>query len=468
MALHTFPVSLPLGGRPVLVVGGGELALRKARLVAKSGCRLTVIAEDVIPDLAALAHEVRARAFQPADLAGHTLAFAATDELETDTSVAQAAHAAGVLVNVPDKPHLSTFIMPAIIDREPITIAISSGGASPVLVRRLRERLEAALEPGIGRLASFLDSFRGAVKAVREGETARRRFWEAVIDGPVARAFLAGDERTARDRLLVAVNDPSYGQQKTGRITLVGAGPGDPDLLTLRALRVLQDADVVVHDKLVDDRILDYVRRDARRIFVGKTKSNHTLGQSEINALLVREAQDGHRVVRLKGGDPFVFGRGGEELEAARAAGIPIEVVPGITAALGCGAATTIPVTHRGVAQGVTFVTGHGKDGEPDLDWQALARLKHTLVIYMGLSSSGTIARRLTDAGLDPATPAALIENGTRPDQRLVVGSVAELPELARLHGLVGPALIIVGEVVRLADPAQLAELAAPALREAV
>ncbi len=468
MALRGFPVSLPLEGQKVLVVGGGELALRKARLVAKAGCRLTIIATEIHPDLAKLADTVIVRDFTPNDVEDHRIIFAATDVEEIDRAVADAANKAGILVNVPDKPALSSFIMPAIIDREPITIAISSGGASPVLVRRLRERLEAALEPGLGRLTTLLDSFRTAVKATREGETNRRRFWEAVIDGPVARDFLAGREQSAREALLAAVNNPDYGQAKTGTVALVGAGPGDPDLLTLRALRVLQDADLVVHDKLVDERIMDYVRRDARRIYVGKSKSHHTMSQEAINQLLVAEAKAGHRVVRLKGGDPFLFGRGGEEMQALRAANIPVEIVPGITAALGCGASTAIPVTHRDHAAGVTFVTGHGKDGEPDLDWQALARLRHTLVVYMGLSAAETIARRLTEAGMPADTPAALIEKGTRPDQKLITGTLATLAPLAAAHGLVGPAIIIIGDVVRLADPALITTLVPDHLREAV
>ncbi|MFV3126293.1 siroheme synthase CysG [Niveispirillum sp. KHB5.9] len=468
MALRGFPVTLPLEGQKVLVVGGGELALRKARLVAKAGCRLTIVAADIHPDLAKLADVVIARDFTQTDVDGHRVIFAASDVDATDRAVAEAARAAGILVNVPDRPDLSSFIMPAIIDREPISIAISSGGASPVLVRRLRERLEAALEPGLGKFATLLDSFRTNVKATREGETNRRRFWEAVVDGPVARDFLAGREQTARERLLAAVNNPTYGQSKAGSVALVGAGPGDPDLLTLRALRVLQDADVVVHDKLVDERIMDYVRRDARRIYVGKSKSHHTMSQEAINQLLVAEAKAGYRVARLKGGDPFLFGRGGEELQVLRDADIPVEVVPGITAALGCGASTTIPVTHRDHANGVTFVTGHGKDGEPDLDWQALARLRHTLVVYMGLTAAETIARRLTEAGMPSDTPAALIEKGTRPDQKLITGTLATLAPLAAAHGLVGPAIIIIGDVVRLADPALITTLVPPHLREAV
>ncbi|ACI99564.1 siroheme synthase CysG [Rhodospirillum centenum] len=464
MALKTFPISVALVDRTVLLAGGGETMLRKARLLAPFGARLRLVHPDPATGLADLAAEVRRRPFVPADLDGAVLAFADGDDPQTAAAVVDAARARGVPVNVPDRPALSGFIMPAIIDRDPITVAISSGGAAPVLVRRLRARLEAALEPNLGALARFLDRFRPAVKATRTDETARRRFWEAVVDGPAAARLLAGDEDGAHAALLRALDDPGHGQEASGRVALVGAGPGDPDLLTLRALRVLQDADVVVHDRLVDDRILDYVRRDARRIFVGKSKADHTLPQDRINALLVAEARAGHRVVRLKGGDPFVFGRGGEEVEALRAAGIPVEVVPGITAALGCGAAATIPVTHRGAAQGVTIVTGHGKDGEPDLDWEALARLKHTLVIYMGLSAAGRIADRLTAAGLPAATPAALIEKGTRPDQVLAVGTLGGLPALAAAHRMAGPALIVVGEVVRLADPARITEIARPAL----
>jgi uroporphyrin-III C-methyltransferase/precorrin-2 dehydrogenase/sirohydrochlorin ferrochelatase len=466
MALKTFPVSLDLTDRIVLLVGGGEAMLRKARLLAPFGPRLRVVADGpVLPDLLALAAEVKDRPFIPGDLIGAVLAFADGEDGPTAALVSALAGSRGIPVNVPDRPALSSFIMPAIIDRDPITIAISSGGAAPVLVRRLREKLESVLHPNLGGLARFLDSWRPAVKARPGDEVARRRFWEAAIDGEPAAQLLAGNDNAARSAMQHAVDDPGFGQAPTGRVWLVGAGPGDPDLLTLRALRVLQDADVVVHDKLVDDRVMDYVRRDARRIFVGKTKANHTLTQDAINALLVAEAKAGHRVVRLKGGDPFVFGRGGEEVEALRAAHVPVEVVPGITAALGCGAVATIPVTHRGVAQGVTLVTGHGKakDGEssePDLDWQALARLRHTIVIYMGLSAAGTISRRLTEAGLDADTPAALVEKGTRPDQILAVGTVGGLEALAAAHGMTGPALIIIGEVVRLADPARIAEIA--------
>ncbi|MEC4589623.1 MULTISPECIES: siroheme synthase CysG [Nitrospirillum] len=458
-----FPLFLTLTGQTVLIVGGGELALRKARLVAGAGgdsrgARLVVVAPEVHPDLAALAAEVRRRPFAAHDLDSVTLVFAASEDEDGAAQVADLARARGLLVNVPDRPALSSFIMPAIVDRGPITVAISTGGTSPVLARRLRARIEAALEPGLGRLATFLDGFRTAVRAVKSDETARRRFWERVIDGPIAQRFLAGDETGAHEQLVKVLNAAE--SVEGGSVALVGAGPGDPDLLTLRALRVLQNADVVVHDKLVDDRILDYVRRDARRVYVGKSKSCHTVSQNEINALLVREAQAGHRVVRLKGGDPFIFGRGGEEMAVLRAAGVAVELVPGITAAVGCAAATGIPLTHRGLAQGITLVTAHGAaaeggSAEPAIDWTALARLDHTLAVYMGLSKAGLVAERLIAAGKAPGTPVAVVQNGTRPDQTLAVGRLADLGALAA--GLAGPALILVGEVVTLADPAKVA-----------
>jgi uroporphyrin-III C-methyltransferase / precorrin-2 dehydrogenase / sirohydrochlorin ferrochelatase len=468
MALPTFPVALPLQGRSVLVVGGGELALRKARLLAKSGCQLTVIDPEPLDELVNLAAATHRRLFRAEDALGRALIFAASGDDAQDEAIAAAARAAGALVNVPDRPAWSSFIMPAIIDRAPIAIAISSGGASPVLVRRLRERLEAALEPGLGRFAGLLDEFRAAVKATRSDETARRRFWEAVTDGPLARRFLRGDEAGARQGLLQVLNDPAYGQAAQGEVALVGAGPGDPDLLTLKALRCLQNADVVVYDKLVDDRILDYVRRDARRIFAGKSRATRAMSQEAIHALLIAEAKAGRRVVRLKGGDPFLFGRGGEEMQALRAAGVPVDIVPGVTAALGCGAAAGIPVTHRDHAQGVTFVTGHSRSGEPELDWQALARLRHTLVFYMGLAHLPIIERRLVEAGMAASMPTAIIENGARPDQRVLVGPLQGLALRAQEQVAQSPSLLIVGEVAQLADPDRIAALAAPYWRAAI
>jgi len=371
---------------------------------------------------------------------------AASGEDALDTKVAAAARDRGVPVNVVDRPDLSTFVFPAIVDRGEVVAAVSTGGAAPVLARRLRQRIERALPDGVGRLAAFARAFRPTVAALVP-TTARRRFWEEVFDGPVAAAVLAGDPPKARERMMRALNRARRGDQgAVGRVLLVGAGPGDPDLLTLKALNALHDADAIVYDDLVDERILGLARRDAERIAAGKRKGRHRLSQDAINALLVARARAGQTVVRLKGGDPMLFGRGGEELAYLRAYGIDVEVIPGITAALGCGAAAGLALTHRDHAHAVTFVTGHrAQDG--DTDWRALAAPGHTVVVYMGASSAAAIAERLIGLGRDPETPAAIIENGTRPEQRVLTGRLADLGGLAEgVSG--GPALIVIGEVV--------------------
>ncbi len=464
--MRYFPAFLDLLDRPSLLVGGGEPAARKLRLLLKAGARVAVVAPRVTPEIEALAAAGKIaldrRDFRADDVTGRALVVGATGLDAVDRSVAQAAGAAGLPVNVVDRPDLSTFIVPAIVDRGPVVIGISTSGTSPVLARRLRAAVEALLPSRLGRLAKFADSFRSAVAANVPAGGTRRVFWEAFFDGPVARRVLDGDEGTAREAMLSLVNRPVVNRPgpdraPEGSVAIVGAGPGDPDLLTLRALAVLQGADVIVHDRLVGPEILDRARRDAERIFVGKAKGDHSAGQDEINALLLDQARAGKQVVRLKGGDPFVFGRGGEEADYLRRHGIAVEVVPGITAAAGCAAAAGIPLTHRGLAQAVTFVTGHGADGEPDVDWAALARLGHTLAIYMGLSNGGAIARRLMAHGLSPATPAAVVEKGTLPDQRIAVGTLGTLEALMREDGIEGPALILIGEVVGLADVAALA-----------
>jgi uroporphyrin-III C-methyltransferase/precorrin-2 dehydrogenase/sirohydrochlorin ferrochelatase len=361
-------------------------------------------------------------------------------------------------VNVVDRPDLSSFIMPAIVERDPVVIGISTGGAAPLLARRIRATIEALLPARLGRLVRFAESFRGSVQATIPDARARLRFWERFFEGPLAGAVLAGDESTAREQMLSLVNRPQAAPRPAGVVHIVGAGPGDPDLLTLRALRLMQQADVVVYDKLVGPEILDYARRDAERIYVGKSKGNHARTQDQINELLVVHARTGKRVLRLKGGDPFIFGRGGEEREHLRRAGVRVEVVPGITAATGCAAATGIPLTHRDHAAAATFVTGHGRNGEPDLDWAALARIRHTLVIYMGVSTAGRTAARLIEHGMAPDTPVAVVENGTLESQKTAIGTLAHLGALVAEHGIAGPAIIVVGEVVREADAAALTE----------
>jgi len=457
--MENLPLFFRLRARPVLLVGAGEAAVAKARLLHAAGAEVRVVAPHGLDAFAdwADAGVVRwdRRIFDPADVAGMTLVVGATGDRDADTAIAGAANAAAIPVNIVDRPDLSSFIVPSIVDRSPVTIGISTNGASPVLARRLREQIETLLPANLGRLASFLDSFRSAVKAKVDGFDARRRLWEDIIDGPIARDVLAGRETAAREAMLSRINRRHAGAQVQGHVDIVGAGPGDPELLTIKALRALQDADLVVYDRLIGDGILDLVRRDAERIYVGKARSNHAVPQDRINELLVSHARAGRRVVRLKGGDPFVFGRGGEELERLRAAGVSAAVIPGITAATGCAASAGLPLTHRDHASAVTFVTGHGVDGAPDVDWAALARPRHTLVVYMGVARAGSLADQLIGHGRAPDTPVAIIENGTRPDERVITGTLATIPSLVRTARLGAPALIVIGEVAALADAAR-------------
>ncbi len=459
--MRYFPAFHDLSTRPSLVVGGGEAAARKLRLLLKAEARPLVVAPGAVDEIVGLAREGRidwqARAFAPADIAGCGLVIAASGRDEIDTAVSEAAQAAGVPVNVVDRPELSTFITPAIIDRDPLVIGISSGADAPILARQIRARLESLLPANLGRLARFAGAFRGAVAAQIGDGLQRRRFWERFFSGPVADKVLAGDETGAREAMLSLINGRAAQQIEGGSVAIVGAGPGDPDLMTFKALRRLQEADVVLYDKLVGPEIVDYARRDAERIYVGKSKANHAKTQDEINALMAEHALAGRRVVRLKGGDPFIFGRGGEEMDYLQARGIAVEVVPGVTAAAGCAAAAGIPLTLRGTALAVTFLTGHAKDGEPELDWASLAAGKQTLAVYMGVSTAGTVAQRLIEHGLSAATPVAVIENGTRPEQKVVTARLEELAGRLQEAGIAGPALIIIGEVARRALESDLA-----------
>ena len=452
--MRQFPVFFTVQDRPVLIAGGGEAAARKLRLLLKADARVTVVAPDATDEILDLVEagdiDWQARAFQPEDLTGIILAYGATGIDAVDRQVSDAARRAGVPVNVVDRPELSDFITPAIIDRAPITVAVSSGGTAPVLARGVKAAIERLLHPNLGALALFAERFRGAVKAVVPAGRTRLRFWDAFFDGPIAARVLAGDETGAAEDMLSYVN--RRGREQDGIVHIVGAGPGAADLITLRGQRLLEQADVIVHDRLVGDGVLDLARRDAARIDVGKAPGRHPVPQNEINDILIAEARLGKRVVRLKGGDPFVFGRGGEELQALNAAGIRAEVVPGITAATACAAATGIPLTHRGHASAVTFVTGHKGDGDaPDVDWAALARSGATLAVYMGIGGAGVIANDLSRHGLAD-TPVAVIENGTRPDQRVFTGHVHGLDALVRTNGITGPALIVIGDVAALAD----------------
>lgn len=467
--MNAFPLSLNLRGRPVLILGGGPAALAKARLMLAAGARLTLIApridEETREGLAGRADLIE-RAPVAADIEAALIVFIAEAADEEAARWAEAARLAGVLVNAVDRPSLCDFTTPSIVDRGAVTVAISTGGAAPVLARRLRADVEALLPARTGALAAFADGYRETVKATIAPER-RRGFWEAFFAGPIAARVLAGDEAGAHDAMLALINRPQA-EQKQGVVHIVGAGPGDPELLTLKALRLIQRADVILYDRLVSDEILSMARRDATLLYVGKAKAAHAVPQEDIEARLIALARAGKFVVRLKGGDPFIFGRGGEELEALRNAHIPVFVCPGVTAATGCAAAANMALTHRAHAQAVTFVTGHAKgEADPDLDWSALAALKNTLVVYMGVTKAETIAARLIAHGRAPSTPAAVIENGTRPDQKVVKGTLADLARLIAAGAISGPAVLVIGEVAALADGATLRDLAAAERRVA-
>ncbi len=457
------PIFLDLREQPCLVVGGGEVAARKCALLLRAGAQVTVLAPQLErafdAELAAgrVAHR-RAR-FREEDLEGFALAIAATDDQAVNRAVAAAARARRVPVNVVDQPALCTFILPSIIERAPLVVAVSSGGASPVLARLLRARLETLIPAGYGRLAALAREFRDRVKG-RLAPRERRRFWERVLQGPIAELVFSGRDTEAREALAASLEDPRL-TLSGGEVSLVGAGPGDPDLLTFRALRLMQQADVVVYDRLVSAPILNLVRLEAERIYAGKERARHALPQEDINQLLVRLAKEGKRVVRLKGGDPFIFGRGGEEIDTLAAEGIAFQVVPGVTAAAGCASYAGIPLTHRDHAQSVVFVTGHLRDGSLDLNWPALAQPRQTIVFYMGLLAVDQLCAKLVAHGLPASTPAALVQEGTMPQQRVIAGTLETLPALVRESGAHAPTLIIIGEVVKLRERLKWFESAA-------
>ena len=453
--MQQLPIFLQLRDRPCLVVGGGEVAARKIAWLLKAGGRVTVIAPELREEIRALHAAARldwiASGFEPTHMDGAWIAVAATDDPAVNQAAFAAAEARGIPINVVDQPALCTFTMPSIIERHPLVIAISSGGAAPVLSRMLRARLETLIPASYGRLAALAGRFRKQVQEKLPEGPARRIFWENVFESPIAEQMLAGREQEAEVHLQQAL-DAAAGQPVRGEVYLVGAGPGDPDLLTFRALRLMQKADVVLYDNLVSEGVMALVRRDAERIYVGKRRSHHTLPQQEINSLLVKLAQEGKRVLRIKGGDPFIFGRGGEEIETLAGQGIPFQVVPGISAANGVASYAGIPLTHRDYAKAVTFVAGHLKDGSVDLDWPALVRPGQTVVIYMGLEGLPEICRQLIAHGLPAHHPIAVVQQGTTASQRVLSGTLQDLPAAVAAAGFRAPTLTIVGEVVKLRE----------------
>jgi uroporphyrin-III C-methyltransferase / precorrin-2 dehydrogenase / sirohydrochlorin ferrochelatase len=456
--MRHLPIFLELGGKAALVVGGGAVAARRAEHLINAGARVTTFAAALTDDFREVLdapnfrHETRDP--KPEDFENAALCFVAVENEQLATDAWAAAKGAGAWVNVADRPRFCDFIMPSIVDRSPLVIAISTGGASPILGRMLKARLESLIPAAYGRLADLMGGFRNTVAKAIASPTMRRRFWETVLEGPIAERALSGDDRAAAAELARAIERAAAenAEAPRGEVYLVGAGPGDPDLLTFRALRLMQKADVVLYDRLTDPLVMNLVRREAERIYVGKQPEDHELPQGEISALLVKLASEGKRVLRLKGGDPFVFGRGGEEIEALAAEEIPFQVCPGITAAIGAAAYAGIPLTHRDHAQACVFVTGHGKDGKIDLDWTALLQPRQTVAIYMGLRNVEALTHEFITRRADADLPAAIVENATRPNQRVLVGTLGTLAAKARAAELSGPSIIIVGTVVTLRD----------------
>ena len=454
--MDALPIFLKLRNTPALVVGGGSVAERKIDLLIRAGARVTVVAPEIGSKVKALLDQQKLQwiedRFKPTHLSQALIAIAATDNEDVNRAVSDAARKQTLPVNVVDQPDLCTFTVPSIVDRSPVIIAIGTGGASPVLARMLKARLETLIPAAYGRLAGIAREFRDQVKAALGSVDSRRGFWETVFQGQVAELVFAGKENQARAELRAMIQATEDAEFEKGEVYLVGAGPGDPDLLTFRALRLMQRADVVLYDRLVAPAIVDLVRRDADQIFVGKEKSKHVVPQPEINEMLLSLAQEGKRVLRLKGGDPFIFGRGGEEIEDLVRHNIPFQVIPGITAAAGCASYAGIPLTHRDHAQSCLFVTGHLKDGSVDLNWDALCQPGQTVVVYMGLTGLESICREMIRHGLENTTPAALIQQGTTLNQRVIAATLGSLPEAVAAAKVRAPTLLIVGSVVTLHD----------------
>jgi len=440
--------------RDCLVVGGGSVAARKAAILHSAGARIHVVAAKLCDEVRALIdkgqYQHTDRNFAEEDLLDKVLVIAATNDKATNQEVSKLAKSRYLPVNVVDNPSLCSFIMPSIIDRSPLQVAISTGGASPVLARMLRTQLEGNIPNSYGKLAALVEGYRDQVKAAFGSVEQRRSFWEDILEGPVAELVFAGKEAEAHQRLQQAIDEAKVKPDYQGEVYLVGAGPGDPDLLTFRALRLMQKADVVVYDRLVSDAIMELVRRDSEKFYVGKERDKHAVEQEDINQCLVRLAREGKRVLRLKGGDPFIFGRGGEEISTLMDEGVNFQVVPGITAAAGCAAYSGIPLTHRDFAQAVIFVTGHLKDGTVNLNWKMLAHEHQTVVFYMGLHGVHCICEKLTEHGRSGSTPVALVERGTTPEQKVYIGTLDTLPQMVKDNNVKPPTLIIVGEVVQM------------------
>ncbi len=447
--MRYFPIFVDLDGRDVLIAGGGEKALQKLRLLTKTTARIRVVAEDIVPAIAGLEREpplvLERRRFASADVAGAAMVFAASDDPQADAEVAAAAKAQGIPVNVVDAPRESTFIMPAIVDRDPVVVAIGTGGAAPILAREIKSKVEAWLPARFGTVAARAMALRGRIQETIADPVVRRHAWERLLQGVWRSAVLAGDDAGADQELERQLAAAREGGQSAGSVALIGCGPGEPDLLTLKAQQRLQEADVLVVDRLVNPAILEYARRDAVRIDAGKEPGGPSMPQDEINRILVREALKGQRVARLKGGDAFIFGRAAEEMAAVRAAGIPVEVIPGVTSAHACAASVGLPLTLRQKVRQFAVVTGASADGAFDLDWEALAKPGQAFAIYMGVRSAAHFRDKLLSAGAGRQTPVVIVENGSLPDEHAVATELGVLDRAIAETGIKGPAIIFVG-----------------------
>jgi uroporphyrin-III C-methyltransferase/precorrin-2 dehydrogenase/sirohydrochlorin ferrochelatase len=446
------PIFFNIAGRPCLVVGGGEVAIRKVRQLRRVHAEVHVMAPLLCDGLAELQAQgdiyYHPQKFQDDIINTYVLVIAATNDRQVNEKISTLAQANKIPVNVVDQPELCSFIMPSLVDRDPVQIAISTGGASPVLARLLRSRLETMIPSSYGRLAMLMQEFRDTVKKKIPQMQKRRRFWERILQGPIAEMLFAGQDNMAKRALENEIQGTSVDTR--GEVYLVGAGPGDPDLLTFRALRLLQQAEVILYDRLVNPAIIEMARKDAERIYVGKERDKHALPQEEINQLLIKLANEGKRVLRLKGGDPFIFGRGGEEIESLTEAGISFQVVPGITAASACSTYAGIPLTHRDHAQTCVFVTGHMKDGQLELNWKSLVQPNQTIAVYMGIKGIDVLCRNLIEHGMSTQMPAAIIQQGSLPEQKVYIGTISTLSEIIRLNEIKPPSMVIIGQVVSL------------------
>ena len=452
--MNYLPIFIDIKQQPCLVVGGGDIALRKINLLLKANAAITCVSKECCDGIEKLvkANKITRieKAFEATDINTQVLIVSATDDSDLNAQVSALAKTANIPVNVVDSPDLCSFVMPSIVDRSPIVIAISSAGKAPVLARLIRAKLESTIPHAYGKLADLAGNFRDQVKAKFNNIEDRRYFWEKTFSGIVAEKVFSGKVDEAKADLQAQLDDSA--DSGVGEVYLVGGGPGDPDLLTFKALRLMQQADVILYDRLVSDGVMELVRRDAELIYVGKERDNHAVPQGDINQLLVDLAKQGRRVCRLKGGDPFIFGRGGEEIETLAENGIPFQVVPGITAASGCSTYSGIPLTHRDYSQSCRFVTGHLKDGSMNLPWNELAVEQQTIVFYMALVGARHLSEQLIAHGMRGDMPVALVEKGTTPEQQVYVTTLAGLPDLVENTTIHAPTLIIIGEVVKLRE----------------